>query len=329
MLSSLLDRVLDATVIPGYTSLGYRVRRLGWDDSDLKSLDGAVVLVTGATSGLGLAAAEGFARLGASVRLLARSQERGERAREAITQRTGNRDILVSLCDLSDLDSIRDFVAGFHVEESRLDVLVNNAGAMLHERRLSAEGIEMTFATNVLGPFLLTNLLLELLKASAPARIVNVSSGGMYTQRLDVEDLQSERGKYDGTAAYARSKRAEVVLTELWAERLTRSGVVVHAMHPGWADTPGVQSSLPGFHRLTRPLLRTPAEGADTIVWLGSAAEPARSSGCFWHDRRARPTYRLPGTRETRQDDERLWSECERLSGWHQPLSTTTNNFTS
>ncbi len=323
MLTSLLDRALDATVVPGYTNLGYRARRLGWDDSELETLDGKVVLVTGATSGLGLAAAEGFARLGASVRLLARSLERGERARRTITERTENRDVQVSVGDLSDLESIRDVVAGFHVEESRLDLLVNNAGAMLHQRRLSPDGIEMTFATNVLGPFLLTNLLLDLLKASAPARIVNVSSGGMYTQRLDVDDLQSERGEYDGTAAYARSKRAEVVLTKLWAERLNGTGVVVQAMHPGWADTPGVQSSLPGFHRLVKPLLRTPAEGADTIVWLGSAAEPARSSGGFWHDRRARPLHRVPWTKETSDDDERLWSECERLSGWHQPSPTT------
>ena len=114
---------------------------------------------------------------------------------------------------------------------------------------------------------------------------------------------------------YARTKRAQVILTELWAKRLAGTGVVVHAMHPGWADTPGVASSLPRFHRLTGPLLRSPEQGADTIVWLGAAAEPGESSGGFWHDRRRRPTHRVPWTRETPEDRERLWRECERLTG--------------
>ena len=116
---------------------------------------------------------------------------------------------------------------------------------------------------------------------------------------------------------YARTKRAQVILTELWAKRLAGTGVVVHAMHPGWVDTPGVASSLPRFHRLTGPLLRSPEQGADTIVWLGAAAEPGESSGGFWHDRRRRPTHRVPWTRETPEDRERLWRECERLTGWH------------
>ena len=168
----------------------------------------------------------------------------------------------------------------------------------------------------MVGPFLLTNLLIPLLEESAPARIINVSSGGMYTQRIRVDDLQSERGQFDGPTVYARTKRAQVILTELWAQRLAGTGVVVHAMHPGWSDTPGVRFSLPRFYKATRPLLRTPAQGADTIVWLGAAAEPGRSSGRFWHDRRRRPTHLLPWTRETPQERERLWAECVRLSGW-------------
>ena len=190
-------------------------------------------------------------------------------------------------------------------------------------RALSPDGIELTFATNVLGPFLLTNLLLPLLERSAPARIINVSSGGMYTQRIRVDDLQSARGEFDGATAYARAKRAQVILTELWARRLEGSGVVVHAMHPGWADTPGVETSLPRFYRLTRPLLRTPEQGADTIVWLGAADEPGRSTGRFWHDRRPRPTHLLPWTRETRQEREQLWARCAQLSGWAQHTTTS------
>jgi NAD(P)-dependent dehydrogenase (short-subunit alcohol dehydrogenase family) len=137
----------------------------------------------------------------------------------------------------------------------------------------------------------------------------------MYTQGLHVDDLQSRSGSFDGRVAYSRSKRAEVVLAERWAQELAGTGVVVHSMHPGWADTPGVRSSLPRFYGLMKPLLRTAEQGADTIVWLGAAAKPAQSSGGFWHDRRRRPTHLLPWTRESDEDRATLWAECVRLSG--------------
>jgi NAD(P)-dependent dehydrogenase (short-subunit alcohol dehydrogenase family) len=317
MISSLLDTILDRTVVAGYSRVGYRLRRGAWSPADLQPMDGKVVLVTGASSGLGLAAAEGFARLGAVVRLLVRSEQRGERARAEIVTRSGNNDVQVDLCDLSDLQAVRRFAERFSQEMSRLDVLVNNAGAMVGERTLSVDGIELILATNVLGPFLLTNLLIPLLAESEPARIVNVSSGGMYTQRVHLDDLQMGREEFDGPVAYARSKRAEVMLTETWAERLRGTGVVAHAMHPGWVDTPGLKSSLPRFYGATKWLLRTSQEGADTIVWLGAASEPLRSSGGFWHDRRQRPTHLVPWTKEAPEERERLWAECERLSGWH------------
>jgi dehydrogenase/reductase SDR family protein 12 len=317
MISSLLDTILDRTVVAGYSRVGYRLRRGMWSPADLQPMDGKVVLVTGASSGLGLAAAEGFARLGVAVRLLVRSEQRGERARAEIVTRSGNNDVQVDLCDLSDLQAVRRFAERLGREMPRLDVLVNNAGAMVGERTLSVDGIELTFATNVLGPFLLTNLLIPLLAESEPARIVNVSSGGMYTQRVHLDDLQMDHEEFDGPVAYARSKRAEVTLTETWAERLRGTGVVAHAMHPGWVDTPGLKSSLPRFYGATKWLLRTSQEGADTIVWLGAASEPLRSSGGFWHDRRQRPTHLVPWTKEAPEERERLWAECERLSGWH------------
>ncbi len=318
MIDSIVDTILDRSVVGGYTSAGYRVRNNTWQAGELQRLEGKVVVVSGATSGIGLAAAEGFARLGASVRLLVRSEERGARAGAAIIERTRNSDVRISVCDLSSLESVRECATRLAAQEP-IHALVNNAGVMTQERALSADGIELTLATNVVGPFLLTNLLLPLLRESAPARVINVSSGGMYTQRITVNDLQSEDGRFDGPKVYARTKRAQAILTEIWAQRLANTGVVVHAMHPGWVDTPGVQSSLPRFYKATRPLLRTPAQGADTIVWLGAAAEPGRSSGRFWHDRRSRPTHLLPGTRETLQEQERLWAECERLSGWQDP----------
>jgi NAD(P)-dependent dehydrogenase (short-subunit alcohol dehydrogenase family) len=279
-------------------------------------MDGQVVLITGATAGLGLAAGEGFARLGARVIIAARDAGRGEAARERITAATGNADVAVVHCDVSDMASVRACAEHVLATEPRLDVLVNNAGALPTERQVTPAGLELTFATNVLGPFLLTNLLLPLLRRSVPARIITVSSGGMYTRALDVDDLQTEHREYDGPAVYARTKRAEVILTELWAQRLAGTGVVAHAMHPGWADTPGVAGSLPAFHKLTRPLLRSAEQGADTIVWLGAAAEPATRNGLFWHDRRARPTHRVPWTKEPPEDRERLWRACCDLTSW-------------
>jgi dehydrogenase/reductase SDR family protein 12 len=313
MTAPLLDTLLDRSVLGGYTNLGYRIRSRDW--SPLPRMDGKVVLVTGATSGLGLAAANSFARLGATVWLAVRDRGRGENARAQIVEHCADADVRVEVADLSQLQSLRRFAERLQSETSRLDVLVNNAGVMTQQRELSADGIELTLATNVIGPFLLTNLLIPLLMRSAPARIINVSSGGMYTQKLPIDDLQSEHGDFDGPAAYARTKRAEVILTELWAERLAATGVVAHSMHPGWADTAGIKASLPRFYRFTRPVLRTPAQGADTVVWLGAAEEPTASSGGFWHDRRQRPTHLLPGTRESEADRQRLWAECVRLSG--------------
>ena len=312
MTSSLLDAALDLSVVGGYTNVGYRIRRRGW--RPLPRMEGKVVLITGASSGIGLAAADGFARLGASVWLAVRNRARGETARAKILEHRSDADVHVELCDLSRLESVRQFAERFAAKAPRLDCLVNNAGVLTQERELSADGIELTLATNVVGPFLLTQLLTGVLERSAPSRVINVSSGGMYTQKLRADDLRSERGEFDGPTVYARSKRAEVALTEMWARRLAGTGVTVHAMHPGWADTAGVQSSLPRFHRVTRPLLRSPGQGADTIVWLGAAAEAADTSGGFWHDRRRRPTHLLPGTRETEADRHRLWAECVALS---------------
>ena len=144
--------------------------------------------------------------------------------------------------------------------------------------------------------------------------MINVSSGGMYSQSLPTDDFESEASTYSPTRFYARTKREQVVITELWAERLRDTGVVVHAMHPGWADTEGVRVSLPRFSVITKPIIRTSEQGADTIVWLGAAPEPLRSTGEFWHDRRPRPThYWLRASRESQQARQQLWDYCQSL----------------
>jgi NAD(P)-dependent dehydrogenase (short-subunit alcohol dehydrogenase family) len=314
---SLLTDLQDRLILPGllgFTRLGYRWRRRCWKPLTV-SLRGRTGVVTGATSGLGRAAASQLAALGARVILVGRDPAKAEATRKEIVAATGNADVAVALADLSLLAEVRKLARQLLRNEPRIHVLVNNAGVLLGRRTTTAEGNETTLATNLLAPFLLTELLLPRLRESAPARIVNVSSGGMYTTGLVLDDLQFEQSAWDGARAYARTKRALVVLTELWARRLKDSGVVVHSMHPGWADTPGVASSLPAFRRVTRPLLRTAEEGADTITWLAAAPEAALSSGGFWLDREAHTTHVFPGTDPSPQERRRLWEEMTRLTG--------------
>jgi NAD(P)-dependent dehydrogenase (short-subunit alcohol dehydrogenase family) len=321
-LTGALDTLLDRTIALGYGSPGLKIRRNAPDwPADPPRLDGKTVLVTGAASGIGLAASRGFARLGARVLAVARDERRSHDAAAQIDEVVAGAQIEPIACDVSSLSELRSLVASLTAHEPRLDVLVNNAGVMPDERTLSADGHELMFATHVLAPFALTQLLADLLRRSAPARVINVSSGGMYGQRLPAEDLESDRTSYGPKKLYARTKREQVVITELCAEQLKGTGVVVHSMHPGWVDTKGVREWLPVFRALTRPIIRDPDEGADTVVWLGAADEPLSSTGKFWHDRRTRPTrYPLgPGT-ESEEDRQRLWAYCQSLLESSEPV---------
>jgi NAD(P)-dependent dehydrogenase (short-subunit alcohol dehydrogenase family) len=174
----------------------------------------------------------------------------------------------------------------------------------------------MTVASQVVGPFLLTALLLGHLAAAEAPRVVTMSSGGMYASNLEVDRLQMD-DDYNGTEQYARAKRAQVTLTEMWAAHPGSAPVVFHAVHPGWADTPGVAASLPRFRQVVGPLLRTPAQGADTMVWLTADDTAMSSSGCFWHDRRPRSIHRLPTTKwsDTPERRAQLWAWCASTAG--------------
>ncbi len=317
-----LDHLLDKTVLFGYDRVGYYLRRPLWEASDTEvSLAGKVALVTGANSGLGRATAAGLAARGARVYMLCRSAQRGSEAREAIVQATGNQDVHLKLADLASQRQIRDFADEFLKLEPRLDLLVNNAGILPNERQLTEDGIESTFAVNTLAYFLLTNLLAPSLEEAEQSRVINVSSGGQYLANLDVDDLQFAKGTFDGTRAYAATKRAELLLTSIWSDWWRARGVLVFGMHPGWADTPAVQTSLPTFRAIMQLTLRTPEEGADTILWL--CANPALGpdeTGGFFFDRRERPIIRVENNRNSAAEVASLWRQCRELTGYDGPI---------
>ncbi|WP_199430784.1 SDR family NAD(P)-dependent oxidoreductase [Qaidamihabitans albus] len=311
-----LDTVADRTLVTGYTTLGFRLRERWWRPLEPGSLDGRRAVVTGAGSGIGKAIATGLAGLGATVHLAVRDLGRGNAVREEIGDQVPGADLQVNELDVATLDGVHRFAEKFLADHGRLDVLIHNAGVLPQRRTESPDGHELALATHVLGPFLLTDLLVPALRAAEDAaRVIFMSSGGMYTQRLRDDDPQYNRGRYRGGVAYARTKRMQVVLARMWARRLGGDGIAVHSMHPGWVATPGIASSLPGFATAMGPLLRSPAEGADTAVWLAASAEGDRASGQFWHDRAPRPEHCLPGTRETPAQRDRLWTFCETATG--------------
>ncbi len=318
MIARAVDAVLEASVVGSFTRVGYHARRrlYDWPGLDTFDLTGRNAIVTGATSGLGYETARELARLGAAVCIVGRDAERTETARQRLERETGAT-VESGLADLSLLAAARSFAEDYAANHDRLDVLVHNAGALLHERTLTTEGNETTIATHVLSPFLMTSLLVPRLEAApTTGRVILVASGGMYSERLDVAGLQMPDG-YDGVKAYARAKRAQVTLAREWARRLLGRPVSVNAMHPGWCDTPGIRDALPGFSRVLGPVLRTAPEGVDTSVWLGAAPEAAAISGRFLLDRRPRSTHKVLWTRRPDEEleAERLWRWCAEATG--------------
>jgi len=320
---ALIDAGLEISFVGSFTRIGPAVRRrlFGWSSPPAGAMAGRTVLVTGPTSGLGRAATDALAGLGARVVLVGRSEERLTRLRDEMVRVHGEDRFPVVVADMGSLVSVRAAVAQIVATEPRLDVLVDSAGAIHMERVEGPDGIEATLAVLVVGPFALVAGLLPLLRRTPDARVISVTSGGMYFQRLDLDDLQSSVGEFTGARAYARSKRAQTALVREWSRRLAGSGVSFAVMHPGWADTPGLAETLPGFYRLMRPLLRTAAEGADTIVWLATQPEPASTSGRLYLDRRPRPFDRMPATRLSAADRRRLWADVVGLAGGPDPAT--------
>lgn len=321
---SLIDATLELTVVGSFSRIGFGVRQrlFAWEAPLDGVLRGRTALVTGPTSGLGRVTAEALAGLGARVVLVGRSETRLAAVRDALLATHGDDRFPVVVADLASLASVRAAVATVVSTEPRLDILIDNAGAIFPERHLTEDGIEGAFATMTVGPFALIAGLRPLLERSDDPRVITVTSGGMYTQRLPLDDLAYARGTYSGPLAYARAKRASVALMREWARRLDRVGspLAINAMHPGWADTPGVQASLPTFSRVMGPILRTPEQGVDTTIWLAADPAASRRRGQLYLDRRPRPFDRAPQTRLRAADRRLLWDLVVDLAGIEDPL---------
>ena len=316
-MNTFLSNALDAAVVPGFSKIGYAIRkRLGnWQPISSFDLRGKTVIITGPTSGLGEQVARQLALTGANLVLVARNEEKCARVINEIAPLcTGSKPVFVP-AEMGDLESVRSACAAIQQQCTHIDVLIHNAGALLNTRQVSPQGIEQTVASHVVGPFLMTTLLLPLMNGG---RVVTVSSGGMYSSGLPAfdkgETLEMPAHKYGGSKQYAIAKRAQITLTKMWSKREPQTEFV--SMHPGWADTPGVQESIPGFRRVTAPILRSASEGADTIAWLAAVNPLPGASGTFWSDREIRPTHKTPQSKklDTEVNRQSLWQQVEQMS---------------
>ena len=277
-------------------------------------MGGKLVLITGGTSGIGKAAATALADMGATVVITGRNEERGKRALQEIREESGNDGVELILADLTVQDEVRRLAEELRERHNQLEVLVNNAGLVLSERTETPDGIETQLAINHLAPFLLTNLLLDLLKESAPSRIVTVSSDAHRWAKIDLDDLQS-RKRYRGMQVYGKTKLANIMFTYELAERLEGTGVTANCMHPGGVNTnfgnnQGGPMNL--LFRLFKPFMRSPEQGADTLIYLASSPEVEGMTGKYLADRKVKAASDAAYDETTRK---RLWEASEELTG--------------
>jgi NAD(P)-dependent dehydrogenase (short-subunit alcohol dehydrogenase family) len=285
--------------------------------SENGGMEGEVVLITGGTSGIGKAAATALAAMGAEVVVTGRNRVRGKAAVGEIRRASGSEKVSLMLADLAVQEEVRKLAQGFQERHDRLDVLVNNAGLIQSRRTETPEGIELTLAVNHLAPFLLTNLLLELLKRNAPSRVITVSSEARRHAEIDFDDLHSER-RYRAFPVYGMTKLANILFTYELAERLRGTGVVANCVHPG-----GVNTNFGNYNRSLgillfrafKPFMRTPQQGADTVIYLASSPEAGGMSGKYLMDRKEVS----PAQPRDKALQKRLWRVSEELTNLEVP----------
>ncbi len=333
---NLIRPALDASPVLSFDRVGFLRHALAFDPADLDvDLYGRRCLVTGAASGVGYETALALADLGAEVCLLCgpeegegegvsgterdprrrrgRAREAGRSAAEAIREATGNRRVEAFDLDLTDPVSIDETVRV--LVRDPVDVLVHCAEVFSTRRIETKGGFELGFAVHVAGPHRLTSGLASALEESDDARVVWMSSAGMLAHRLNLEDPGWETRRFDPAVAFAESKRAQVVLAEMWSEDFNGTAVHVNAMHPGWVDSRAIRGLMPIFGKIARPMLRTPAEGADTILWLAASPAAEGETGLFFFDREPVRSHWLPTIRESSEERDALWQICERDKG--------------
>ena len=314
-MSDFFSSLLDTAIVPGFSRIGFlaRSRINHWDQVSAYDLTGKVVVITGPTSGLGKECVRILAPTGAQLVLVARNKEKCEDVISYVRSICTGPEPVCVVAEMGDLPSVGKAAREIATRFPEVFAIVHNAGALLNSREVSAQGIEQTVASHVLGPHLLTTILLPNLIA-AQGRVVTVSSGGMYSAELPNIDgkrsLEMRADSYNGSKQYAIAKRAQVTLNEIWATK--ERAVHFDAMHPGWADTPGVQESIPAFRRITKPILRSAQQGADTIAWLAAVQPIPGASGSFWSDREVRGIHKIPTTRrsDTAEARTHLWNWC-------------------
>jgi len=314
-MSDFFSSLLDTAIVPGFSRFGFlaRSRINHWDQVSSYDLTGKVVVITGPTSGLGKECVRILAPTGAQLVLVARNKEKCEDVISSVRSICTGPEPVCVVAEMGNLPSVGNAAREIATRFPHVFAIIHNAGALLNTREVSPQGIEQTVASHVLGPHLLTTVLLPNVIA-VQGRVVTVSSGGMYSAELPNIDgkrtLEMRIDSYNGSKQYAIAKRAQVTLNEMWATK--ERSVHFDAMHPGWADTPGVQESIPAFRRITKPILRSAKQGADTIAWLAAVQPIPGSSGSFWSDREVRSIHKLPMTRrsDTAEARTNLWNWC-------------------
>jgi len=295
MIRTLASLFFYARFARDFSTIGYR-RALAGQPALNPDFAGQTWLVTGATDGIGRVIALTANRCGARVLAAGRSPEKLGALKKAAEKPTR---LVPLVADLSLLAQIRRLPARRSVQTRSIDVLVNNVGVLLNTHEMTEEGFETSFATNLLGPFVLTEALYDAGQLEAGGVVITVSSGGMYGSPLKLEPMNClDPESFDGMAAYAMHKRAQVVLTRWWNDHWAGKPSA-HVMHPGWVDTAGVRTSLPGFRRTLKAVLRTPEQGADTALWLATKRPAPLPEGGIWLDRTVQPEHEFAWTRRS------------------------------